>query len=569
MKVRKIGISKQIIIAIIALFLIADIILGFFIYNKANKMLLEQIKDKSERIAQVTASLVDGNVIASVQPGDETTDDYIKVSQLISTIKETSGVEFVYTGRSSANGSLEYAVDEQLADASMIGDPLTNEDIRQALSGSVVSSKTPYTDEWGKHISSFCPIYVDQKVVGAVGVDVSMSWVDQQTSELIATIVLICAIVLIISAFILFFIGQALRHKFVILNDKIVELTAGDGDLTRQIEITSGDEFEVIGNNINGLISFMREIMLSIKNDSHQLNDASNNIADNVKNATQGAQSISETMTDMSSMMENTSSSLNEMTGVMTSITDSFKDIVEEIDSGRAFSKEVRSSASETGKAAGKERSKTEQEVAVISESVSEKIERSKGVAKIDSLTKNIIAISNQTNLLALNASIEAARAGDAGRGFAVVATEIGELATNSQSAASEIQAVSAEVISAVNELSSEAQSLLDFVEHTTMSGFDKLVTISDDYLKSAERIDELMEHIADSTDKLQKNVTLIEESTETITAAVEDTTKGILNVTEKSVEMTDNMSEIDTDADASRNLSDQLQAEVGKFKLE
>ncbi len=569
MKVRKIGVSLKLTISIIALFLIADIILGFFIYNKANNMLLEQIKDKSESIAQITASLADSNVVASVQPGDETTDEYLKVSNLITTIREKSGVEFVYIARYSSSGSVEYAVDEQIEDASKIGDAITNEDIKQALNGSLYSSPDPYYDDWGHHISSFCPVFLNNEVVGAVGVDISMSWVDQQTSMLINTIIIICAAVLLISIILLLIIGKTLSHKFEILNNKIVELTMGDGDLTRTIETDSGDEFEVIGANVNKLIGFIREIMLSIKRDSCKLNDASGNIADNVKNASQSAQFVSETMTDMSSMMENTSSSLNEMTSVMTDISSSFKDIVKEIDSGRAFSKEVRISASESGKAAAQEQTHTRQEVSVIADSVSDKIERSKDVSKIETLTSNIIAITNQTNLLALNASIEAARAGEAGRGFAVVATEIGELATNSQSAASEIQAVSAEVVSAVNELSAEAQSLLDFVENTTMAGLDKLVKISDDYLNSAERIDELMEHFASSTEQLQNNVNLIQESTETINSAVEDTTNGILSTTEKSVEMTENMAKINSDAAASSKLSNQLQDEVGKFKLE
>lgn len=59
--------------------------------------------------------------------------------------------------------------------------------------------------------------------------------------------------------------------------------------------------------------------------------------------------------------------------------------------------------------------------------------------------------------MLALNASIEAARAGEVGKGFAVVADEIRQLAYSSRETANKIQNINSLVISAVNELSDNA----------------------------------------------------------------------------------------------------------------
>ena len=126
-------------------------------------------------------------------------------------------------------------------------------------------------------------------------------------------------------------------------------------------------------------------------------------------------------------------------------------------------------------------------------------------VKEIYRLTDEIINITEETNLLALNASIEAARAGDAGRGFAVVAEEIGKLAVNSGQAAEQIQRVSAEVVQAV----------------------------------------------------------------EAVNIAVEESAKGIVSVSEMAVNLSNSISELSGRASNNEVIADELNAEVGKFKLD
>ncbi len=96
---------------------------------------------------------------------------------------------------------------------------------------------------------------------------------------------------------------------------------------------------------------------------------------------------------------------------------------------------------------------------------LSEAIEKSKSVEKINVLSEAILKITEQTNLLALNAAIEAARAGEAGKGFSVVAEEIRKLAEESNNTANEIQEITKIVVNAVENLANNSNKILTFID--------------------------------------------------------------------------------------------------------
>jgi methyl-accepting chemotaxis protein len=86
--------------------------------------------------------------------------------------------------------------------------------------------------------------------------------------------------------------------------------------------------------------------------------------------------------------------------------------------------------------------------VEAIAEQILHLSEQTSQIGNISGLVSDL---ANQTNMLALNAAVEAVRAGEHGRGFAVVASEIRKLADQSKRSAERINALVADVQSAIN----------------------------------------------------------------------------------------------------------------------
>ncbi|MBO6114627.1 MAG: hypothetical protein J6P57_06175 [Lachnospiraceae bacterium] len=572
MKVRRISVTMKLILGIIVFLIVSDTLLGLAVYNKSKSLLVHQIKENAKNTSACIAASIDGNELSQIG-NDESyvgTEEYNNVLDSLIVFRDNSDVEYVYTIRKNEEGSNVFVVDSDPDEPGLPGEDFGDEsdDVDRAFGGESVVNKEPYTDEWGTHISAYSPVYDGDKVVGLAVVDISMEWIDSQCKDVARLIIIICIILFVVGMFIMFIISRMFKKQFCLLNDKVKELANGDGDLTKQIEVRTGDEFEVIAKNINELINYIRYIMTNISESSVKIKSSSDNIARRVGQAGVNAEDVSTTMEDMSAAMEETTASINQIDELMTGINDAFSGIVDQVEAGRAYSKEVREEAESTGAKAISDKENASGKVDEMARSIYEKIEKSKAVSQIDVLTNNILAITEQTNLLALNASIEAARAGEAGRGFTVVAGEIGKLAMDSAAAASEIQAVSDEVIASVNELAKEAEDMIVFIHEVTMNGYNELVSTSSNYEQTAERFDTMMTEFEELSNSVQQNIESIKEATGSVAKAVEDTASSVVVATEKSVDMSNSIKEIGGEADSSNEISNALYDEVNKFTL-
>lgn len=570
-KTRKLGIKAKLLLPVITINVLLCITIVTALSIRLRNSMVEMGREQAMIAAEFSVSRINGTSIKGIKPGDEETSKYLKIAKTLKEIKEETNILYSYILYTDGNKVFYKAVSEDEIEDNYIGEEfeVSYDILKQAFDGISFSEPGIADTEFGKLITSYVPIRDElNEVIAVLGCDYDASVIVQRIEMNIELAVIIGLISVVGSIIICSLIISRVTRGLLTVNDRIYDLVHNKGDLTQIIKMKTGDEMELISENVNELLAYIRSIMIHISDSSSNLMESSECIVKSLDDAQGSVENVSATMEEMSAGMEETTASLNQVTESIQEIYRFIESIYGQAEAGLEFTEKIDTNATQICSEAMKERSRIKDEVDQMILTVQNSIEQSRNVKQINELVENIIGITKQTNLLALNASIEAARAGESGRGFAVVAEEIGSLAANSAKIAAQINGVSEKVIVAVDELSNKSTEMLSFVNEKAMRGYNQLVETSDSYSKDASKMMNMMLEFRENSKELQNTMDYIRKAIAEVNLAVEDSANGVQHVTEMTVNLVGNMSDISEEVGKNQIISNELNDEVHKFKI-
>lgn len=375
------------------------------------------------------------------------------------------------------------------------------------------------------------------------------------------------AVVILTIMMVLNSIAKPAKNATTHLNQIIDKIEQNEGDLTERIAVKSEDEVGQLVAGVNNFIGQLQGIMQTIQKEAIHMNELVENITTGLNSSNDNAGSVSATMQQLSASMEEVAATLDQISTGAQEILDASNSMNGQAEEGASFVQEIKKRAENIKRDVYQEKENTVRVIEDNRGALESSIENSRSVEQINSLTEDILNISSQTNLLALNASIEAARAGEAGRGFAVVAGEIGKLASDSATTANNIQQISVVVTQSVKELAQNANDMLDFIDTTVLSILEKFEGLANQYNADADSIDDILAEFKHKAHELAETMSTMTEGIDGINIAVDESAQGVTIAAQSTSQLVEALGEIKAESDANKEISNQLQSEVKRFK--
>jgi methyl-accepting chemotaxis protein len=446
-------------------------------------------------------------------------------------------------------------------------------------------------------ICDIYPFYVGKSLVPwALMSSVMESTVLANVHSLTRFTIILASVAVIVAAVIIFFVASGIAKPIINVSLTLKDISEGEGDLTKQINVNSKDEIGDLALYFNRTLEKIKNLIIVIKNKAVALFDIGNELASNMTETAAAINEITANIQSIKGRVINQSASVTETNATMEQITiniDKLNDHIENQSSSVAQSSSaieemlaniqsvtqtlIKNTDNVTALANASEVGRTGlQEVA---SDIQEIARESEGLLEINAVMENI---ASQTNLLSMNAAIEAAHAGEAGKGFAVVADEIRKLAESSGEQSKTISTVLKKIKDSIDKITKSTDSVLNKFEaidsgvkvvseqeENVRNAMEEQNTGSQQILEALSQLNEITLQVKGGAVEMREGSKEVIQESKNLERVTQEITNGMNEMATGADQINVAVNRVNTISGDNKENIDSLVQEVSKFKVE
>jgi methyl-accepting chemotaxis protein len=400
---------------------------------------------------------------------------------------------------------------------------------------------------------------------------------------------------IVVAAVIVFLVLSSTTKPIVTVADTLKDISQGEGDLTRTIDIHSNDEIGRMAKYFNQTLEKIKNLVMNIKIQAKALSDIGGDLASNMTETAAAMHEINANIQSIKNRVINQSASVTETNATMEQITVNIDKLNGHVERQTASVSQSSSAieemlaniqsvtqtlvknsenvneltdSSEVGRSGLQEVASDIQEIARESE----------GLLEINSVMENI---ASQTNLLSMNAAIEAAHAGEAGKGFAVVSDEIRKLAENSSEQSKTISMVLKKIKESIDKITRSTANVLDKFaaidsgvkvvyeqEENIRNAMEEQGAGSKQILEAISLLNEITRQVKDSSGQMLAGSREIIGESRNLEKITGEITGGMSEMTHGAGEISVVVKEVNKISGQNKEIIDDLAVAVSRFKV-